>query len=202
MGIEFESLTCTLCCRRVQNLFHSVQLNVNNPHFLIMQGRITKVIRLARAAAACLPLVDRDPRKAYEQVLNMKPPEILGMLEEAAGTRMYESKKENALKTLERKQIKVDEINKVCCSAGGQAGACSSAHAHICTHTLSSLQVSRNLTTCTTDRWAQVLNEDILPALKRLKREKGTYLQYQTAEQTLDRLTRFVAAHRYVTAQQ
>jgi chromosome segregation ATPase len=27
----------------VQNLFHSVQLNVNNPHFLIMQGRITKV---------------------------------------------------------------------------------------------------------------------------------------------------------------
>lgn len=32
-----------LVCRRVQNLFHSVQLNVNNPHFLIMQGRITKV---------------------------------------------------------------------------------------------------------------------------------------------------------------
>merc|ERR1712159_11853 len=58
---------------RVQNLFHSVQLNVNNPHFLIMQGRITKV-------------------------LNMKPPEILDMLEEAAGTRMYENKKEGALK--------------------------------------------------------------------------------------------------------
>jgi structural maintenance of chromosome 2 len=30
----------------VQNLFHSVQLNVNNPHFLIMQGRITKVLVL------------------------------------------------------------------------------------------------------------------------------------------------------------
>jgi hypothetical protein len=28
--------------QRVQNLFHSVGLNVNNPHFLIMQGRITK----------------------------------------------------------------------------------------------------------------------------------------------------------------
>ena len=42
---------------RVQDLFHSVQLNVNNPHFLIMQGRVTKV-------------------------LNMKPPEILAMLEE------------------------------------------------------------------------------------------------------------------------
>ncbi|RZC89362.1 hypothetical protein C5167_029266 [Papaver somniferum] len=74
--------------KQVQNLFHSVQLNVNNPHFLIMQGRITKV-------------------------LNMKPPEILSMLEEAAGTRMYETKKEDALKTLEKKQSKVDEINRL-----------------------------------------------------------------------------------------
>ena len=47
------------------------------------------------------------------QVLNMKPPEILGMLEEAAGTRMYETKKEGALKTLEKKQGKVDEIDQV-----------------------------------------------------------------------------------------
>lgn len=44
----------------------------------------------------------------------MKPPEILGMLEEAAGTRMYESKKEAALRTLDKKQVKVEEINKVC----------------------------------------------------------------------------------------
>lgn len=73
---------------RVQNLFHSVQFNVNNPHFLIMQGRITKV-------------------------LNMKPPEILSMLEKAAGTRMYEMKKESALKTLEKKQTKVVEIDNV-----------------------------------------------------------------------------------------
>ena len=75
-------------CSRVQNLFHSVQLNVNNPHFLIMQGRITKV-------------------------LNMKPPEILGLLEEAAGTKMYETKKQAAMRTLEKKQVKVEEINKV-----------------------------------------------------------------------------------------
>jgi structural maintenance of chromosome 2 len=33
---------------QVQNFFHSVQLNVNNPHFLIMQGRITKVSRTLR----------------------------------------------------------------------------------------------------------------------------------------------------------
>jgi structural maintenance of chromosome 2 len=73
---------------QVQNLFHSVQLNVNNPHFLIMQGRITKV-------------------------LNMKPHEILGMIEEASGTRMYETKRVAALKTIEKKQAKVDELNSV-----------------------------------------------------------------------------------------
>ncbi|KAL6776822.1 SMC2 [Auxenochlorella protothecoides x Auxenochlorella symbiontica] len=73
---------------RVQNLFHSVQLNVNNPHFLIMQGRITKV-------------------------LNMKPPEILGLIEEAAGTKMYEGKKQAALRTLDKKQVKLEEINRV-----------------------------------------------------------------------------------------
>ena len=72
----------------VANLFQSVQLNVNNPHFLIMQGRITKV-------------------------LNMKPPEILSMVEEAAGTRMFDSKKQAALKTLDKKQAKVDEIDRV-----------------------------------------------------------------------------------------
>lgn len=73
---------------QVQNLFHSVQLNVNNPHFLIMQGRITKV-------------------------LNMKPPEILGMIEEAAGTRMYENKKQAAIKTMMKKEKKVEEINNI-----------------------------------------------------------------------------------------
>ncbi len=73
---------------RVQNLFHSVQLNVNNPHFLIMQGKITRVI-------------------------NMKPPEILAMIEEAAGTRMFEMKKHTALKTIEKKDRKVEEISKI-----------------------------------------------------------------------------------------
>lgn len=74
--------------KRVQDMFHSVQLNVNNPHFLIMQGRITKV-------------------------LNMKPMEILSMIEEAAGTKMYETKKQAALKTIEKKDSKLNEINTV-----------------------------------------------------------------------------------------
>ncbi|KOC65212.1 Structural maintenance of chromosomes protein 2 [Habropoda laboriosa] len=74
--------------KRVQDMFCSVQLNVNNPHFLIMQGRITKV-------------------------LNMKPVEILSMIEEAAGTRMYENKKDAALKTIEKKDGKLKAINDI-----------------------------------------------------------------------------------------
>ncbi|XP_027355301.1 structural maintenance of chromosomes protein 2-2-like isoform X2 [Abrus precatorius] len=118
---------------QVQNLFHSVQLNVNNPHFLIMQGRITKV-------------------------LNMKPPEILSMLEEAAGTRMYETKKEAALKTLEKKQSKVDEINKL-------------------------------------------LDQEILPALEKLRKEKTQYMQWANGNADLDRLRRFCIAYEYVQAE-
>ncbi|CAO3620284.1 unnamed protein product [Mucor fragilis] len=70
----------------VQNLFQSVQLNINNPHFLIMQGRITKV-------------------------LNMKPTEVLSMVEEAAGTKMFEDRKTKAIATMAKKERKVEEIN-------------------------------------------------------------------------------------------
>ncbi|KAH8738929.1 SMC2 protein [Cryptosporidium ryanae] len=72
----------------VTNFFHSVQLNVNSSHFLIMQGRITKVI-------------------------NMKPKELLSMIEEAAGTRMYETKKQQSLKLIEKKNSKLNEINRM-----------------------------------------------------------------------------------------
>ena len=72
----------------VQTLFQSVQLNINNPNFLIMQGKITKV-------------------------LNMKPAEILGMVEEAAGTRMFEDRKDKAVKTMAKKDKKVEEIEAV-----------------------------------------------------------------------------------------
>ncbi|NWV28362.1 SMC2 protein, partial [Origma solitaria] len=73
---------------RVQDLFCSIGLNVNNPHFLIMQGQITKV-------------------------LNMKPPEILAMIEEAAGTRMYECKKISVQKTIEKKEAKLKTIQTI-----------------------------------------------------------------------------------------
>ena len=39
--------------------------------------------------------------------------QILSMIEEAAGTRMYESKKQQALRTMEKKEMKLSEINAV-----------------------------------------------------------------------------------------
>eukprot|EP00357_Protocruzia_adherens_P010557 CAMPEP_0115037876 /NCGR_PEP_ID=MMETSP0216-20121206/43069_1 /TAXON_ID=223996 /ORGANISM="Protocruzia adherens, Strain Boccale" /LENGTH=851 /DNA_ID=CAMNT_0002418159 /DNA_START=65 /DNA_END=2617 /DNA_ORIENTATION=+ len=73
---------------KIKGLFLSVQLNVNNPHFLIMQGKIT-------------------------QVINMKPPEILSLVEEAAGTSLYETKKTQSLKLMQKKENKVQEINNL-----------------------------------------------------------------------------------------
>jgi len=88
----------------------------------------------------------------------MKPPEILSMLEEAAGTRMYETKKEAALKTLEKKQSKVDEINKL-------------------------------------------LDQEILPALDKLRKEKAQYMQWANGNAELDRLRRFCIDYDYVQAE-
>lgn len=68
----------------VLQLFQSVQLNINNPNFLIMQGKITKV-------------------------LNMKPTEILSLIEEAAGTKMFEDRKEKAERTMAKKDAKLEE---------------------------------------------------------------------------------------------
>ena len=69
----------------VLQLFQSVQLNINNPNFLIMQGKITKV-------------------------LNMKPKEILSLIEEAAGTKMFEDRRQKAEKVMAKKDIKLEEI--------------------------------------------------------------------------------------------
>ncbi|KAF9962365.1 Structural maintenance of chromosomes protein 2 [Mortierella alpina] len=113
----------------VQTLFQSVQLNINNPHFLIMQGRITKV-------------------------LNMKPPEILSMIEEAAGTRMFEERKEKALKTIAKKEKKVSEIT-------------------------------------------QLLSEEIVPKLDKLRGEKRAYLEFQKTQTEIERLSRIVVSYDY-----
>uniref|UniRef100_A0A8C2EDN9 Structural maintenance of chromosomes protein n=1 Tax=Cyprinus carpio TaxID=7962 RepID=A0A8C2EDN9_CYPCA len=119
---------------RVQDLFCSVGLNVNNPHFLIMQGRITKV-------------------------LNMKPPEILAMIEEAAGTRMYECKKIGAQKTIEKKDAKLKEIQTI-------------------------------------------LEEEITPAMEKLKEERASYLEYQKLMREIEHLSRLYVAYLFVCAEE
>ena len=72
----------------MKSLFKSVKLNVDNPHFLIMQGRVTKVI-------------------------NMKPLEILSLIEEAAGISHYKAKKDDTKKTIDKKDFKLSEIDNL-----------------------------------------------------------------------------------------
>jgi len=47
------------------------------------------------------------------KVLNMKPIEILSMIEEAAGTKTYDMKKANALSTIDKKNSKLTEIEHI-----------------------------------------------------------------------------------------
>ena len=69
-------------------MFESVSLNVNNPNFMIMQGKITKVV-------------------------NMKPKETLGMIEECVGAATYQVKRDKSLKDLEEKGKQLEEIQRV-----------------------------------------------------------------------------------------
>lgn len=73
--------------KEVANLLQSVQLNINNPNFLIMQGQITKM-------------------------LNMKPTQILSLIEEAAGTKSYEAQRDSSEKIIKKKDSKLDSIRE------------------------------------------------------------------------------------------
>ena len=63
-------------------------MNVNNPHFLVMQGRII-------------------------QVIQMKPIQLLSLVEEASGTSLYENKKLSSLKIIGKKQSKLEELTTI-----------------------------------------------------------------------------------------
>ena len=73
---------------KIKSMFMQVQLNVNNPHFLVMQGRIA-------------------------QVIHMKPEQLLSLVEEASGTSLYENRKLASLKLISKKQSKLDEISSI-----------------------------------------------------------------------------------------
>lgn len=151
---------------RVKTLFHSVQLNVNNPHFLIMQGRITKV-------------------------LNMKPPEILSMLEEAAGTRMYEAKKEAALKvTLPPPLSAGPLLRPLSASLSRLSSLCTSHPAARSPQTLDKKQVK-------VDEIDEVLREEIIPSLEKLREERSAFLQHSDRTNARDALARLLQAWRW-----
>uniref|UniRef100_A0A8C1TFV6 Structural maintenance of chromosomes protein n=1 Tax=Cyprinus carpio TaxID=7962 RepID=A0A8C1TFV6_CYPCA len=117
---------------RVQDLFCSVGLNVNNPHFLIMQFKMMNI---------CF----------HSQ--------ILAMIEEAAGTRMYECKKIGAQKTIEKKDAKLKEIQTI-------------------------------------------LEEEITPAMEKLKEERASYLEYQKLMREIEHLSRLYVAYLFVCAEE
>lgn len=71
---------------KILNFFYSININVNNPHFLIRQGHITNVSR-------------------------MNNRELLVLVENAIGTNLYENKKKKAIETIKKKQIKLDEVS-------------------------------------------------------------------------------------------
>ena len=56
---------------KVKSFFHSVGMNVDNPHFMVLQGTVHKLV-------------------------NMRPADILGWLEEAAGTKIFDMKRRSA----------------------------------------------------------------------------------------------------------
>lgn len=84
----------------------------------------------------------------------MKPAEIMSLLEEASGTRMYERKKEKAMQTMEKKDQKLKEIEAV-------------------------------------------LNDDIQPAVEKLKKQCGEYNEWAELSSCSARLKRFLVAYDY-----
>ncbi|KAG0310152.1 Structural maintenance of chromosomes protein 2, partial [Dissophora globulifera] len=76
------------------------------------------------------------------------------MIEEAAGTRMFEERKEKALKTIAKKEKKVAEIT-------------------------------------------QLLAEEIVPKLDKLRGEKRAYLEFQKTQTEIERLSRIVVSFDY-----
>ena len=84
----------------------------------------------------------------------MKPAEIMSLLEEASGTRMYEKKKEKAMQTMEKKDQKLKEIEAV-------------------------------------------LNEEIQPAVEKLKKQCSDYTEWAELSSCRERLKRFLVAYDY-----
>ena len=71
----------------VKRFFHSIHLNVDNPHFMVLQGQVHKLV-------------------------DMKPSDILGLLEEAAGTRVFDTRRRTAENLIRQKDKRIEDLNR------------------------------------------------------------------------------------------
>lgn len=92
------------------------------------------------------------------------------MIEEAAGTSMFEEKKEKAVKTMARKEKRLDEIQGV------------------------RLPLSFPILSEANSAPRQLLDEEITPKLNKLRDEKRAFLDFQKKTSELERLTKLVVA--------
>ena len=116
----------------------------------------------------------------------MRPSEILQLVEEAAGTRLYETKKEAAQKTIQKKETKLTEIDKVLSRAHPSLYRSSSFISWRLTCPIPSLQL---------------LREEINPLIQKLRQERASYFEYQKLLRELEHLTRLNVAIQYREAQ-
>lgn len=100
------------------------------------------------------------------------------MIEEAAGTRMYEMKKQAAQKTIEKKDLKLSELNAV---------------------SIYSLKWKYTIYILLSNKFvSQILQEEIGPRIERLKKERIQYFELQKVEREFDQLQKIYIAHTFL----
>lgn len=146
----------------------------------------------------------------------MKPPEILGMIEEAAGTRMFENKKQAALKTIGKKEAKVCMSNPSTTIPHVNPPSPPTKHTHTQTplppsnYSLSLFTFTFNITPTPTtndkkikmEEMKKILSDEITPTLNRLRAERKFFLEWQANSAEVERLERFSAAYQFSRAQE
>ncbi|KAL8437514.1 hypothetical protein ACSSS7_000858 [Eimeria intestinalis] len=83
--------------KEIRDFFQCCQLNINNPHFMIQQGKL---------------LPQTENQRKITKVINMKPKELLGLIEEVSGTRMYEHGVEAFADLQRQRSTLLDELEE------------------------------------------------------------------------------------------
>lgn len=71
---------------KILNFFYSLNININNPHFLVRQGHIVRITQMDSKG-------------------------LLDLIENSLGTKLYETKRKTALEIMYKKREKLKEIN-------------------------------------------------------------------------------------------